>query len=481
MAALFFFSMAVQLAGTWLLPLVDRDETYYAEVTREMNARDDLVVPYYNNKFWLEKPPLLYWCQSLSFRLFGENAFAARFPAVLATALTALVVYGFCASIYDARSAWRAAVCYVLCLELLIYGRAGIPDMFVVLFTTLAAWAGWELLRGSGRKRWWWVFYFSLTAIALAKGPLAIIPALSVTVFAGWSRQGGFFRIMKWGRGLALSLALAALWTVPVLVITKGEFYSVFIGEHVLSRSVTSMQGHGTSNLLAYLAMLPLYVLLLLPAFLPWSFYLVPAFRRMRAQHLPADLYLASGILVTFVLFSVANTKLPHYTLPAFPLLACAVAPSIPERRFVPLAAGMVAVNLVLAFVLFPMAAANSVPSQLASSPLLRPDMAFATVEFTEPSLIWQMRKQVKAWMEPLKPHDVVRYMEQPGPRFCVLPTAMVQDIPLAPDWKVVSAHGLNLAKGRPLDLSMLVKTDASPAAETASATPALSSAPAHE
>jgi len=77
----FVGSMLFHLAGTWSLPLVDRDEPRFAEASREMIQRSDYVVPYFNNHFRLDKPPLTYWAQVASYRLFGENDFAARFPS----------------------------------------------------------------------------------------------------------------------------------------------------------------------------------------------------------------------------------------------------------------------------------------------------------------------------------------------------------------------------------------------------------------
>src|SRR5476649_2546310 len=100
LGGLFLFALTLNLAGTWILPLVDRDETWYAEVSREMNERGDYIVSYYNNQFWLEKPPLLYWLQSTAYKIFGSNDFAARFPGALVSALTTLVIFGFCARLY---------------------------------------------------------------------------------------------------------------------------------------------------------------------------------------------------------------------------------------------------------------------------------------------------------------------------------------------------------------------------------------------
>jgi 4-amino-4-deoxy-L-arabinose transferase-like glycosyltransferase len=75
--------------------LVDRDEPRFAEASREMIERGDYVVPYFNNRYRFDKPPLTYWFQVVSFRAFGENPFAARFPSAVAAALTAVAIFAW--------------------------------------------------------------------------------------------------------------------------------------------------------------------------------------------------------------------------------------------------------------------------------------------------------------------------------------------------------------------------------------------------
>src|SRR5215470_10959311 len=72
--------------------LAEPDETRYAEIPREMLASRDFVVPRLNGLPYFEKPPLLYWANALSMRIFGETPWAARFPTRLAGIGTALLV-----------------------------------------------------------------------------------------------------------------------------------------------------------------------------------------------------------------------------------------------------------------------------------------------------------------------------------------------------------------------------------------------------
>ena len=60
-----------------------------------MLQRGDYVVPYLNNQYRFDKPPLTYWCQTVSYRVFGDNDFAARLPSAIAASFTALLLFAW--------------------------------------------------------------------------------------------------------------------------------------------------------------------------------------------------------------------------------------------------------------------------------------------------------------------------------------------------------------------------------------------------
>jgi hypothetical protein len=80
--------------------------------------------------------------------------------------------------------------------------------------------------------------------------------------------------------------------------------------------------------------------------------------------------------------------------------------------------------------------------------------------------LVWYFRspERVRGWLASpaLHPTSVQRFMEQTGPRFVVLPTDLAAKIyPVLPnDWKNFRARGFNIAKGKRVDLTLILKTD---------------------
>jgi 4-amino-4-deoxy-L-arabinose transferase-like glycosyltransferase len=511
-ALLFFGCVVFHILGTWSLPLVDRDEPRFAEASREMIERGNYIVPYFNNQLRLDKPPLTYWAQVESYRIFGENDFAARFPSAVAASLTALVIFAWGSAIGGGRKlGWCAAIIFTLSLQTFVHAKAAVADMWLVLFATIAHRAGYELICGKQtsnaqrptlnvQPRWWWALYAALAFGFLAKGPIACTPLLTAIVTISFARDWQLARPFKFLRGVVLMLAIIAVWGIPALIETNGEFFAVGIGRHVIGRSFATMEGHGANSVWMYLLLLPFYFVTVFVSFFPWSIKLPWLLRKLWRERKAEvirlhqgdgeqdaadysggliDKYLLAGIAIIFIIFTLVSTKLPHYTLPAFPLLALLLArhwrqptlfqaPSMAteSRRssFKTIAVTTACAWIAMAL-LVPPAVARFFPAyQLfqQSRGSLQSDMQFAAVEFEEPSLVWYFRSRVKGFLTPLNKRHAVEFMNQADPRFVVLPMTTAGSVFANPpaDWKFFTTSGFNIAKGRRVDLTLVLKPE---------------------
>jgi 4-amino-4-deoxy-L-arabinose transferase-like glycosyltransferase len=512
---LFTGCLLFHCAGTWSLPLIDRDEPRFAEASREMWARKDFVIPYFNNQYRFDKPPLTYWFQVASYRLFGENDFAARFPTAIAAALVAVVLMAWGTRLGEGRTGctdsaagtdgsynpvanasvgWWAAIIFTLCLQTFVHGKAAVADLWLVLFVTLAYWAGWELLGGNSARKYLWIFYLSLALGFLAKGPIAWTPLLTIAIARKYCSRGPWPRpvVENWRGspemiaqprpataatattaatassfyfvpGILLTLAVVCAWGIPALIRTHGEFFSVGIGKHVIGRSLATMEGHGAKSFGLYLALLPFYFVTVFASFFPWSIKLPALWKDLRRRRDASDSYLLIGALVVFGIFTLVKTKLPHYTLPAFPLIALLMARRAEQLRLTrPLVWCTAAALVAIAFFVPPVVARLMPSYALAqdSRPELRRDMEFGAIEYAEPSLVWYFRREVAGFMTPLPDKNAADYLSKPGPRFLILPTDSVIRLFPQPDptWRRYRARGWNLAKGARVDVTMLLK-----------------------
>src|SRR4029450_6291520 len=119
---------------------------------------------------------------------------------------------------------WCAAIIFTLSLQTFVHAKAAVADMWLVLFMTLAHWAGYELLfnyRANTTPRtfpWWLTFYLSLALGFLAKGPIAWTPLLTIAVVIIYTRDWQLFRRFKFVRGILMTLVVVALWGIPALI-----------------------------------------------------------------------------------------------------------------------------------------------------------------------------------------------------------------------------------------------------------------------
>lgn len=463
-AILFLGCLLFHLSGTWSLPLIDRDEPRFAEASREMIEHGDYVVPFFNNQYRFDKPPLTYWFQVASYRIFGENDFAARFPTAVAASLVALVLFAWGSRLRNKRAGWWAATVFTLALQTFVHGKAAVADMWLVLFVTLANRAAYELITAQPNPRkWWWIFYVALSLAFLAKGPIGWTPLLTVAIAKLFYPAAPFRTRFRFIPGILVTLAIVCMWGVPALIRTHGEFFNVGIGKHVIGRSVATMEGHGAASPFMYFALLPFYFLTVFVSFLPWSIKLPALWKQLRIHHNETDRFLIAGALVIFVIFTLVRTKLPHYTLPAFPLLALVFATRFEQLRLSRVLVFSTLIVYLLIALLFPPAAAKFFPSYTlarTSKEHLVPGMEFGAVDYNEPSLVWYFRKNIRGFMTTVKRRDAADYMSRPGPRFIVLPTSAIYDTfpKHDPGWRSYRTEGFNVAKGQRVDLTLLLK-----------------------
>ncbi|MFN2508449.1 MAG: ArnT family glycosyltransferase [Chthoniobacterales bacterium] len=477
-ALLFFACLFFHAAGSWSLPLIDRDEPRFAEASREMRERGDYIIPYFNNQRRFDKPPLIYWLQIGSYWLFGENDFAARFPSMVAAALTAVLLFAWGRRVGDERVGWWAAIIFTLCLQVFMHGKAALADMWLVCLVTAAHWAGFELIADSlgsassaavarARKYWRLGFYLALGFAFLAKGPIGLIPLLTVASTKFFLRDEPLNPRFGFLSGILITLAIVLAWGVPALVRSNGEFLQVGIGHHVFERTVGTEQAHQEANsAIIYLVTLPLYFFSVFVSFFPWSIKLPALVRRLWQRRDGVDHYLIAGIVPLFLILTLAYTKYFHYTLPAFPLLSLLLARHLPElraNRFAPRAAVVtLAIFLGTALFVFPVLARMIPTVQLFKQARadLRPEMQFANVDYRQPSVVWYFRSRVRGWFQTLGPKRVHRFMNSPGPRFVIMPTQTAQELyPTLPqNWKAFTAQGLLPPRAKRLDLTLILK-----------------------
>jgi 4-amino-4-deoxy-L-arabinose transferase-like glycosyltransferase len=170
--------------------LFDQIDGQYAGAAREMIARDDWLVPTQDGVPRLQKPPLVYWCEILSMRVFGITEFAARFPIALATIAWFLATGLIARRVIGTRSAsLTGSLTLAMFVATFFFCHLVMPEPVVCCFlalTFLALLIATDARAEEGRQqssdRWLLAAWTFMALGTLAKGIHAVI--IPITAFS---------------------------------------------------------------------------------------------------------------------------------------------------------------------------------------------------------------------------------------------------------------------------------------------------------
>jgi len=283
-------ALGLFIPGLWTIPPVDRDESRFAQASRQMlesvtlpeSQRDVRVgergvplglhsggwaVPMFGETARLNKPPLIYWLQASSAWVFsrGEPARDAiwmyRVPSVVCAMLSVLGVGLLGRSMFGGGTGHLAALLLAVSPMMIWDAHQARSDQlltFATLLTMGALWAIWsrrarattalgDLARASA-------FWMALGVGVLSKGPITPLVAgltvVALCVVAGVRTGGGsggrswLWRLQPWV-GVVVVSAVVSPWLFAIdRAIGLREYWAIVYEEFVVRGASGSREGH---------------------------------------------------------------------------------------------------------------------------------------------------------------------------------------------------------------------------------------------
>ncbi len=343
LTAFFLFYGLVPVFGGNALGLVGADEPRYAQVAREMLARNDYVTPILYGQPWLEKPALYYWRAMFAFREFGIHDWSARLPSA-SFAFTLIVLIYLHMRRFRPGGQLDAALITASCAGIIAFSRGASTDMQLAAPFCIGM-LGWYAWYETDSKFWLFDLYFFVGAATLAKGPIAPFMAIAIILsFTALRREWSLLRRSIWIPGVILYFAMVLPWFIAVQR-RNPNFLRVFFLQHNLERFATDLYKHEQGAWY--------YVPVMLLGLTPWAVIAVAALadavrgsfaewgaRRAKVRyighHRAGDAFpefLVLWALFPIVFFSFSKSKLPGYVLPSIPALTILAGDYLNRRR----------------------------------------------------------------------------------------------------------------------------------------------------
>lgn len=320
------------LPGFFTIPPLDRDESRFAQASKQMLETRDFVDIHFGNETRYKKPVGIYWLQAAATEAVSPLTGGARdwiwtyrIPSLLG-ALTAVALAFWCARAFlGVEASFLSAL--LLGITILLSSEAKIAKTDAVLLATVLGAQGVLLRAYLARDPDHPPVTFALAMMGwisfalgiLIKGPvIAGVIGFTAIALVIWDREWRWLVRVRPVWGVILTVLIVAPWLVAIALKSHGAFYQESLGHDFGAKLAGGQESHGLPP--GY------YLLMTTVTFWPATLFLAPALAATIVSHR----HLAARFLLAWAggwwLIEFVPTKLPNYILPAYPALAMMAA-----------------------------------------------------------------------------------------------------------------------------------------------------------
>ncbi len=277
---------------------------------------------------WLHKPPFALWCIAIGLKVFGTEVWAVRLPSIAFAALAVVLLYGLAKRLFSVGTAFWAAMLFAINGHLieLASGRTS-TDHIDAIFVCLVLFGATAVVRMRTEASLRWALVAGLcTALAfLTKSwPALLVPLLAMVPSRTSRSMARKRRIMLVATMMVSAAVLPLVWEWHV----QRQFASTSDAAalEVWSHFNADVEDHARPWYY-YFSQLPMMYGELAP--------LAIVLATVRGWKVDRDrsYFLLTWVLVPFVIFSLAHSKMPAYTAIASPALFLLIASVVDDPR----------------------------------------------------------------------------------------------------------------------------------------------------
>ena len=330
---LFALTMTAAAPGVFNLPALDRDESRFAQASKQYLETGDYIAIRYQDEFRNKKPAGIHWLQAGSTAAFGKgehlDIWTYRVPSWIGAGLATLMVFWVGIAAIGRRGAFIGAALFGSSLLLTSEAHISKTDGVLVFLITAAMGCLLRLyLKKDNDKKLAIAFWVIHGAGFLIKGPvISLVAGLALLMLWLWDRRDhDWMKSLAWWPGPLITVLMVLPWLIAIQIATQGTYVEGAVGKDLRDKLVSASEGHGG---------LPGYHLMHLPAwFFPGIILVLPAialtwrYLRHRTLESLGDVdrdalkFLVAWGVTTWIFFELLPTKLSHYILPAYPAVA---------------------------------------------------------------------------------------------------------------------------------------------------------------
>lgn len=325
---LFVSALIVYVFGLFT-DIMEIDAAQYASLSHEMLVTRDYFMLHFRELNYLDKPPLCFWLEALSYKVFGLSNFSYKLPSLLFTLLGVFSTFRLAKKLYSEEIAWLASLILFTCQGFFLFNQDVRTDAILTSAIIFAIWQLWEYI-DSGKILNFILGFTGIAAAVLAKGPIGLmVPVIAIASQLIYTKRWKELFRIEWLAGLFYVCLLLLPFSLGLY--KQYGWYGIRFYYWIQSfgRITGENEWHDNSDYL-------FFVHTFIWAFLPWAFltffslgYFLFNLLKKSGKDKLSEILSFSGTVLPFIVLSTSKYKLPHYIFVLFPLTSIMSAASI--------------------------------------------------------------------------------------------------------------------------------------------------------
>jgi len=326
------FSLVVFIPGISSIPPLDRDESRFAQASKQMIETGDYVDIRFQETPRYKKPVGAYWVQAATVHILSpdkiNSIWAYRIPSLLASLAAVILTYAIACLFVKREVALFSGILLASSFLLNAEAHMAKTDALLLLSVLITQYGLARTYKGDISFLSWLYFWSGLGLSILLKGPIVpVIILLAIVTLCCFDRNLNLIKQLRPMTGVLVATAISLPWIIAVQISSSGAFLKKSIGVDLLPKLMGGVESHGMPP--GY------YLLMLMIAFWPSSLLLWPSLIHfIKAKKDIFFKFIIAWLVPAWIMLEIVPTKLPHYVLPLYPAIAITVAKAMDEIKF---------------------------------------------------------------------------------------------------------------------------------------------------
>lgn len=304
------------------LDVMEVDAAQYAEMSWEMFSTKSFLKIFCLGTPYLDKPPLLFWLNQLSFAVFGINNFSYKLPSFLFAVLGVYSTYRFTKIFYSENIARFATVMLATSQAMFLITNDVRTDTMLLGAVIFSIWQWTEFFQSAKTKN---ILLGSIgvSLALLTKGPIGLI-VVGTAIIPHLILKKEWKKIFDWR--VLIGVVVIGIFLLPMCIGLYQQWGMKGLKFYFWTQSFGRITGESEwkNN--------PDKIFLLHSTawgMLPWAVFFFVGWIKsgvdLLKKKFPVEIISFSGFTLILIALSFSKFQLPHYIFVVFPL-GCVIA-----------------------------------------------------------------------------------------------------------------------------------------------------------